>query len=67
MWCVDVHLHKAYWTADEDRAKDPDGSLALAPLAMACLAYDGGIPLNVASDYLPRHLLQRSWVGEFET
>ncbi|MET7313116.1 immunity 49 family protein [Streptomyces sp. NPDC005134] len=62
-----LELHKAYWTADEDRAKDPDGRIALGPLALACLAHDGEIPLAVESDYLPKHLLQRSWLGEFPT
>ncbi|GEC05871.1 hypothetical protein SSP24_35260 [Streptomyces spinoverrucosus] len=61
-----LELHKAYWTADEDRAKDPEGRIALAPLAIACLAYDGEIPIEVESDYLPKHLLQRGWLGEFE-
>ncbi|GGO53663.1 hypothetical protein GCM10012287_40850 [Streptomyces daqingensis] len=60
-------LHKTYWTADEDRAKDPDGRIALGPLAITCLAYDGGIPIEVESEYLPKHLLQRSWLGEFDT
>ncbi|POX41709.1 hypothetical protein C3486_08505 [Streptomyces sp. Ru73] len=62
-----LELHKAYWTADEDRAKDPDGRIALGPLAIACFAYDGGIPIEVESEYLPKHLLQRSWLGEFPT
>ncbi|MBV7700749.1 immunity 49 family protein [Streptomyces sp. TRM70350] len=61
-----LELHKAYWTADEDRAKDPEGRVALGPLAIACLAYDGEIPIEVESDYLPKHLLQRGWLGEFE-
>ncbi|MEU5112359.1 immunity 49 family protein [Streptomyces longwoodensis] len=61
-----LELHKAYWTADEDRANDPEGRVALGPLAIACLAYDGGIPIEVESDYLPKHLLQRGWLGEFE-
>ncbi|MBX9396754.1 immunity 49 family protein [Streptomyces sp. TRM72054] len=61
-----LELHKAYWTADEDRAKDPEGRIALAPLAIACLAHDGEIPIEVESDYLPKHLLQRGWLGEFE-
>ncbi|MEU8590171.1 immunity 49 family protein [Streptomyces sp. NPDC048664] len=61
-----VELHKAYWTADEGRAHDPSGMVALAPLAVACLAYDGGIPVEVETDYLPKHLLQRGWLGEFE-
>ncbi|MDQ0941967.1 immunity 49 family protein [Streptomyces sp. V1I1] len=62
-----LELHKAYWTADEDRAKDPDGRIALGPLAVACLAYDGEIPIEVESEYLPKHLLQRGWLGEFPT
>jgi hypothetical protein len=61
-----LELHKAYWTADEDRTDDPSGMLALAPLAVACLAHDGGIPIEVESDYLPKHLLERGWLGEFE-
>ncbi|MEU1656177.1 immunity 49 family protein [Streptomyces griseofuscus] len=60
-----LELHKGYWTADEERAKDPEGRVALGPLAIACLAYDGGIPIEVESDYLPKHLLQRGWLGEF--
>lgn len=31
----------------------------------ACLAYDGEIPIEVESEYLPKHLLQRGWLGEF--
>ncbi|SDG14141.1 immunity 49 family protein [Streptomyces griseoaurantiacus] len=61
-----LELHKAYWTADEDRTDDPSGMMALAPLAIACLAHDGGIPIEVESDYLPKHLLERGWLGEFE-
>ncbi|MFE1831142.1 immunity 49 family protein [Streptomyces yangpuensis] len=62
-----LELHKAYWNADERRAEKPDGHLALAPLALACLAYDGGLPVEVESGYLPHHLLTRGWVGEFPT
>ncbi|MFJ2646239.1 immunity 49 family protein [Streptomyces sp. NPDC087420] len=62
-----LHLHKMYWTLDEDRAADISGSIALGPLAIACLAYDGGIPIDVESEYLPKHLLERGWVGEFPT
>ncbi|MCM3265408.1 immunity 49 family protein [Streptomyces thermoviolaceus] len=61
-----VELHKAYWTADEDRTDDPSGMVALAPLAIACLAYDGDLPIDVQTDYLPKHLLERSWLGEFK-
>ncbi|MEU6280436.1 immunity 49 family protein [Streptomyces sp. NPDC047028] len=59
--------HRRYWTADVQRADSPEGFVALGPLAIACLAYDSGFPVEVESDYLPRALLQRSWVGEFET
>ncbi|UNO40667.1 immunity 49 family protein [Streptomyces sp. MST-110588] len=62
-----LELHKAYWTANEDRAADPDGRIALGPLAVACLAYDGEIPIEVESEYLPKHLLHRGWLGEFPT
>ncbi|MYQ75478.1 MULTISPECIES: immunity 49 family protein [unclassified Streptomyces] len=62
-----LKLHKAYWTLTEDRAADVDGSIALGPLAIACLAYDADFPLDIESDYLPKHLLQRTWIGEFPT
>ncbi|MFB7783922.1 immunity 49 family protein [Streptomyces vinaceus] len=62
-----LELHKAYWTADEERTEMPEGHLALAPLALACHAYDGGMPIDVESGYLPHHLLTRAWVGEFPT
>ncbi|MFJ7177521.1 immunity 49 family protein [Streptomyces massasporeus] len=60
-----LELHKAYWTANEDRTADIAGSIALGPLAMACLAFDAGFPIEVESDHLPHHLLRRTWVGEF--
>ncbi|MGB8945895.1 MAG: immunity 49 family protein [Streptomyces sp.] len=62
-----LQLHKAYWTAEEKRSKDLAGAVALGPLAIACLAYDAGFPIDVESDYLPKHLLEREWVGEFQT
>ncbi|MFC8915131.1 immunity 49 family protein [Streptomyces sp. NPDC057116] len=61
-----LRWHKEYWTADADRAQDSDGLVALGPLAMACFAYDAGFAIEVESEYLPRHLLRRSWAGEFE-
>ncbi|MFG2342169.1 Imm49 family immunity protein [Streptomyces yangpuensis] len=44
-----LRLHSAYWAADEDRAQDPAGHTVLAPLATACFAYYGGIPIGVES------------------
>ncbi|MEU3657683.1 Imm49 family immunity protein [Streptomyces sp. NPDC032161] len=49
------------------RPEKPDGHLALAPLALACLAHDSGIPVDVESGYPPHHLLPRGWLGEFPT
>ncbi|MFI5944974.1 immunity 49 family protein [Streptomyces uncialis] len=62
-----LELHKAYWTADEEREEDLDGVFSLGILAMACLAYDGDFPLGVESDYIPHHLITRDWLGEFPT
>ncbi|MFD8632886.1 immunity 49 family protein [Streptomyces sp. NPDC059533] len=62
-----LELHKAYWTANEERAEKPDGHLALAPLALACHAFDGDMLIDVESGYLPHHLLTRDWIGEFPT
>ncbi|MGW0394929.1 immunity 49 family protein [Streptomyces sp. NPDC003042] len=61
-----LELHKAYWSTPE-RASDIAGFLALGPLAITCLAYDAGFPIEVESEYLPVRLLDRSWVGEFDT
>jgi hypothetical protein len=62
-----LKLHKMYWTLNEDRQAKLDGTIALGPLAIACLAFDGRIPIEVESDYLPKHLLQHDWLGEFPT
>ncbi|MHC3819399.1 immunity 49 family protein [Streptomyces sp. DT9] len=62
-----LRLHRTYWTLTEDRTADIDGSIALGPLAIACLAHDAEFPLDIESEYLPHHLLQRTWLGEFPT
>ncbi|MGW2647863.1 immunity 49 family protein [Streptomyces sp. NPDC001393] len=59
--------HKEYWTANEARAASGEGLVALGPLAIACMAFDADMPVDVESDYLPKHLLKRTWVGEFPT
>ncbi|SDG14115.1 Immunity protein 49 [Streptomyces griseoaurantiacus] len=59
-------LHREYWT-EEDRAYQISGLVALAPLAMVCMAYDAGIPIEIESDYLPAVLIKRNWCGEFPT
>ncbi|MEU7316528.1 immunity 49 family protein [Streptomyces sp. NPDC007083] len=62
-----LEFHKQYWTADEDRTQDLGGTVALGPLAMACLAFDADWDIEVESEYLPHFLLNRTWVGEFDT
>lgn len=57
-----LDCHDTYWKG----ADDPRGRVALGPLAIACLALDWGMTVD-ASPYLPKHLLQRSWRGEFDT
>ncbi|CAL9444500.1 immunity 49 family protein [Streptomyces sp. enrichment culture] len=62
-----INGHKQYWSGDPARAVSGDGLVALAPLALACMAYDNEFPIEVESDYLPKHLLRRSWIGEYDT
>ncbi|GHD54540.1 immunity 49 family protein [Streptomyces galbus] len=59
--------HKEYWTANEARSLSGEGLVALGPLALACLAYDAGLPVEAESAYIPRALLRRSWIGEWTT
>lgn len=61
-----ITRHKEYWTTDEERAHSVDGLVALAPLALACMARDADFPIDVASDYLPEELLRFGWVGEVD-
>lgn len=61
-----VRWHKEYWTADEDRTLNIEGVVALAPLAIACLAKANGMPVEIESGYLPEALLDYSWRGEFD-
>ncbi|MFJ5800752.1 immunity 49 family protein [Streptomyces decoyicus] len=58
--------HKQYWTGDEARSLNSDGLVALAPLAIACMAYDNDFPIEIDSEYLPKELLQFGWVGEVD-
>ncbi|WP_307813320.1 immunity 49 family protein [Streptomyces sp. N35] len=62
-----VKWHKSYWAAEDDRAINSDGFVALAPLAIACLARDKGFPIELESEYLPKALLEYAWAGEIQT
>ncbi|MBU7599437.1 immunity 49 family protein [Streptomyces sp. P38-E01] len=61
-----LRWHKAYW-GTEDRCRNDKGNVALGPLAVACMARDSGLSVEVESEYLPKHLLEGSWLNEFPT
>lgn len=44
-----LDLHKRFWTKDTERRNDPNGFIALGPLAVACLARDAGVRIDVES------------------
>jgi hypothetical protein len=52
-----VERHKKYWGSAKNKT-DPEGLIALGPLAMSSLAHDTGIAIEVESDYLPRRLFE---------
>ncbi|MFF0459837.1 immunity 49 family protein [Streptomyces mexicanus] len=62
-----LNWHKSYWTGDVERQNNTSSLVALAPLALTCLAYDAGFPIDVESEYLPKHLIEGGWVGEYQT
>ncbi|MFF3061602.1 immunity 49 family protein [Streptomyces sp. NPDC057909] len=59
--------HKEYWTANEARSLSGEGLVALGPLAIACMARDADMPIEIESEYLPKELLEFGWVGELDT
>ncbi|MFI6469829.1 immunity 49 family protein [Streptomyces sp. NPDC050516] len=60
-----LNWHKAYWS--ENDPASVDGLVALAPLALACIAHDADMDIEVESEYLPEGLLIPGWVGEMDT
>jgi hypothetical protein len=52
-----LERHKKYWSK-APRKRDPDGYLALGPLAISKMARKAGMPIEVDSEYLPERLLQ---------
>nr|WP_052478821.1 immunity 49 family protein [Kibdelosporangium sp. MJ126-NF4]CEL20808.1 hypothetical protein [Kibdelosporangium sp. MJ126-NF4]CTQ98387.1 hypothetical protein [Kibdelosporangium sp. MJ126-NF4] len=50
--------HHKYWTMDADRADDPEGFIAPTLLALAVLAGNAGMAVDVTSPYLPDNLLR---------
>jgi hypothetical protein len=49
--------HKAFWSVIETRRRDPYGFIAWPLLAIASLASEFQMPIEVESDYLPPRLL----------
>ncbi|WP_033219505.1 Imm49 family immunity protein [Kitasatospora phosalacinea] len=62
---IDEYAHD--WSADGNRDSEPQGYVALAPLAVAVLAHDASLPIEVESEseseYLPLHLLRGRRAG----
>jgi hypothetical protein len=63
---AELLAHRAFWTQPpsegdftDDRREHPHGFLALAPLGLACLAHDRGIPIEVDSPYIPTWIVRR--------
>lgn len=61
-----LYQHGEYWS-EQDRVGDPAGFIAWGPLALAALATENGWALEVESDYLPAHLANGGWAGEYPT
>jgi hypothetical protein len=53
--------HRNYYSSSEERRDDPDGHIALVPLALAAAAWDAGMRFDIDSEYLPMRLV----TGEF--
>lgn len=52
-----IERHKKYWSKT-NRKTDPDGYLALGPLALASQAVQAGMPIDAESEYIPRALIE---------
>jgi len=56
---IALDYHRRYWFREEDhRLRDPNGYLALPILALASIAYDSDVPIEVESEYIPRTLIE---------
>lgn len=51
-----LERHKKYWSKG-DRKLEPEGFLALGPMAIAGFAVEAGMPIEVSSDYMPLDLI----------
>jgi hypothetical protein len=62
-----LELHRRYWTGTPERARTPDGFIALGILAIISLAKEMGVSIDVESPYIPSQLVRGAWIGEFRT
>jgi len=53
-----LEQHQKYWTANSERIDEPEGFVALAPLAIAVLARSVGLSVTVESEYAPRNFVE---------
>ena len=55
--------HRDYHAASPERAGQVGGLVPTGVLGTVCLAHEAGMAVEVASDYLPVHLVRGSWLG----
>ncbi|WP_017544478.1 immunity 49 family protein [Nocardiopsis prasina] len=65
-----LELFRSFHTATPERAEKTDGGVPLGLFALACWGYDTALVdpnfrFDVESGYLPKHILERDWIGEF--
>lgn len=54
-----LHEHKKYWSQKaSQRNGDPSAFIAAGPVALASIAHEIGMPIDVESDYLPMRLVK---------
>ena len=61
---VAIQEHLRSLVRVEERISLPSGFFALMPTALAAVAHDQGIPIEVESDYLPRNFVTNYWVQQ---
>ncbi|WP_282777296.1 MULTISPECIES: immunity 49 family protein [unclassified Nocardia] len=62
-----LELHRLYWHLNPDGQDDRLGSVSLPALAFAIMAHDEGVPIEVASGYLPKNFVNDSWPEVFNS
>ncbi|MFE9242623.1 immunity 49 family protein [Nocardiopsis sp. NPDC006938] len=65
-----LELFRSFHTATPERSEKTEGGGPLSLFALACWGYDSALVdpdfrFEVESGYLPKHILERDWVGAF--